>query len=178
MKNDYIKLITVSAIAYASLGIFAPAWYLFLSQKGGTLQFGLVLGITTIAGGLTSYFIGRISDNYSKPFILSLSYFLLALVVFSYTFISSFFVIYIIQFLYGATSASIILTENVLVSINTPEEKRGSGMGLFTGMQQVIIGLCMILGGWIAAFLGVNNVFIIVGSMLLLGSLISTGIKK
>lgn len=177
MKYNYIKLITVSAITYASLGIFTPAWYLFLSQKGSTLQFGLVLGITTIAGGITSYFIGRISDNYSKSRILYLSYFSLSFVIFSYIFVSSYTAIYIIQFLYGVACSSIILLENVLVSINTPEEKRGKGMGFLSGMQQVIIGVCMILGGGLANFLGVNYVFIIVGLLFLGGAFIATRIK-
>lgn len=177
MKNNYIKLIIVSAITYAALGIFTPAWYIFLSQKGSTLQFGLVLGITTIAGGLTSYFIGRISDNYQRSKILSSSYFLLSLVIFSYIFVSSYFAIYIIQFLYGVTSASVILLENVLVSINTPEEKRGKGMGLLSGMQQIIVGVCMILGGGIANFLGVNNVFIMAGLLFLMGTFIAIQIR-
>jgi MFS family permease len=177
MKGNYQKLIIASAIVYASMGIFTPAWYLFLSQKNGALQFGLALGIMAIAGGVASYFFGRFSDTRNKPIILSGSYFALAFVVSAYTFTPPLFVIYILQFFYGIISAVILLLENVLASIYTPEKQRGEGMGLFSGIQQVVIGVSMILGGGLANIIGINGVFFTTSVFLIIGGVVALQIK-
>lgn len=178
MKENYQKLVIASAIVYASMGIFTPAWYLFLSQKDGALQFGLALGIMAIAGGVASYFFGRFSDTRNKPVILSGAYFALALVVVSYAFSPSLFVIYILQFFYGIVSAIILLLENVLASIYTSEKQRGEGMGLFSGIQQVVIGVSMILGGGLTNIIGVNGVFFTTSTLLIIGGMVALRIKN
>jgi len=114
MKKNYHTLIIASAIVYASMGLFTPAWYLYLSRKDGAMQFGPALGIMAIAGGISAYFLGRFSDTRSKPLILSGAYFALALVVVSYTLPLNFFAIYCLQFFYGVISAIILLLEMYL----------------------------------------------------------------
>ncbi len=178
MKENYKKLILISSIGYVASGIFAPAWYIFLSQRADPLKFGLLLGITAIAGGLATYFTGKFSDKYDKSLILTLSYLLLALTSVSFIFVESILAICSIQFIFGIASSIVILMENILVSINTEEHQRGLGMGLFSGVQQVIIGVCMIIGGWIAIVTNIDRVFLLAAILLFICSAISTKIQN
>lgn len=172
MKKNYIKLIIASAIVYASMGIFTPAWYLFLSQKGGSSEFGLALGIMAIAGGITAYFAGRLADSRNKPKLLFLSYILFSLITIGYVFASSSFVIYFLQTLYGIIGSVIVLLENVMISVYTSPHNRGHGMGLLSGVQQLGVGVFMIIGGGLVSAIGIYPVFILVSILLFAGAFV------
>ena len=177
MRKNYKKLIIASAIVYASIGIFTPAWYLFLSQKGGSSEFGLALGIMAIAGGITAYFAGRLADLHNKPKLLFWSYVLFSLITAGYVFASSPIAIYFLQVLYGIVGAVIVLLENVMISVYTLPHNRGRGMGLLSGVQQIGVGVFMILGGGLVSVIGISSIFILVSILLFAGALIVLTIK-
>lgn len=157
---------------YASIGIFTPAWYLFLSQKGGSSEFGLSLGIMAIAGGITAYFAGRLADLHNKPKLLLWAYVLFSLVTLGYVFVSSSLAIYFLQAIYGIVGAVIVLLENVMISVYTLPDKRGRGMGLLSGVQQIGVGVFMILGGGLVSIMGISAIFILVSVLMLVGAVV------
>lgn len=169
MKNNYRTLIIATAIVYASMGLFTPAWYLYLTKTGGSIQFGAALGLMAIAGGMTSYAAGYLSDRKNKVTILLSLYLLLAITVSLYALTHSVLIIYLLQVAYGILSSGIVLLENILASILTPVEKRGKGMGIFSGTQQIVIGISMLLGGGLASVIGLSNVFFLTSALLLIG---------
>lgn len=172
MKRNYKKLIIASAIVYVSVGIFTPAWYLFLSQKGGSSEFGLALGIMAIAGGITAYFAGRLADLRHKPKLLFCSYVLFSLITLGYIFISSPITIYFLQAIYGIVGAVIVLLENVMISVYTPPDKRGRSMGLLSGVQQIGVGIFMIIGGGLVSIMGISAIFVLVSILMLVGAVV------
>lgn len=172
MKKNYKKLIIASAIVYASIGIFTPAWYLFLSQKGGSSEFGLALGIMAIAGGITAYFAGRLADLHNKPKLLFWAYVLFSLITLGYVFVSSPITIYFLQAIYGIVGAVIVLLENVMISVYTLPNKRGRGMGLFSGVQQIGVGAFMIIGGGLVSIMGISSIFVLVSILMLAGAVV------
>ncbi|MEK7157816.1 MAG: MFS transporter [Patescibacteria group bacterium] len=172
MRKNYKKLIIASAIVYASIGIFTPAWYLFLTQKGGSSEFGLALGIMAIAGGITAYFAGWLADLHNKPKLLFWAYVLFSLITLGYVFVSSSVAIYFLQAIYGIVGAVIVLLENVMISVYTLPDKRGRGMGLFSGIQQIGVGVFMILGGGLISIMGISSIFILVSILMLAGSVV------
>lgn len=177
MKENYKKLIIASSVVYASMGLFTPAWFLYLINTGGALQFGTALGISSIAGGLVAYTSGYLSDKISKVRILLCLYILTAVTVTLYSIVHTVIVIYLLQIIYGILAASVVLLENVLASILTPPEKRGIGMGTFLGTQQIIIGISTIIGGGLIGIIGLSNVFILTGALILVGAFIVSRIK-
>lgn len=177
MENNYKKLIIATAIVYASMGIFTPAWYLYLTRTGGSIQFGAALGLMAIAGGVTSYAAGYLSDRKNKVTILLSLYLLLAITVSLYALTGSITIIYLLQIAYGILSSSIVLLENVLASILTPLEKRGKGMGIFSGTQQVVIGISMLFGGGLAGIIGLSNVFFLTSALLLIGVFVVSQVR-
>lgn len=177
MSGNYKRLIIASSIVYASMGIFTPAWYLYLTKTGGSLQFGVALGLMAIAGGVTSYVAGHLSDKKNKVTVLLFLYLLLAITVSLYAFVHTVVFIYLLQIAYGVLSSSTILLENVLASMLTLPEKRGKGMGLFSGTQQVVVGVSMLFGGGLAGIIGLSNVFFLTSAFLLVGVFVVSKIK-
>lgn len=178
MKNNYQKLLVSSTIIYAAMGIFTPAWYLFLTEKIGSAEFGLAIGLMAIAGGVTAYFTGRLADIHRKKIILFWADIFLALITLAYVFVSSAMGIYALQLIYGVIGAISIMLENIMISLFTTEDKRGQGMGLFSGVQQVGVGVFMILGGFLVPVMGIKAIFILVSILILLGAIVALSIKE
>lgn len=178
MRKNYKKLIIASAIVYASIGIFTPAWYLFLTQKGGSSEFGLALGIMAIAGGITAYFAGRFADSRNKPKLLFWSYIFFSLITLGYVFVSSPIAIYFLQAIYGIVGAVIVLLENVMISVYTMPHNRGRGMGLLSAVQQIGVGVFMILGGGLVSIMGISAIFVLVSILMLAGAVVVLTIES
>ena len=66
----------------------------------------------------------------------------------------------------------IVLLENVMISVYTLPDKRGRGMGLFSGIQQIGVGVFMILGGGLISIMGISSIFILVSILMLAGSVV------
>ena len=73
--------------------------------------------------------------------------------------------------------SSVVLLENVLASMLTLPEKRGKGMGLFSGTQQVVVGVSMLFGGGLAGIIGLSNVFFLTSALILVGVFVVSKIK-
>jgi MFS family permease len=136
------------------------------------------MGLVSIAGGVSAYFLGKLADVGNKPRILLATYATLSLVPLLYIYTPSNFAIYCLHAIYGISASSAILLENVLISLYTPANERGKGMGFLSGVRQVGIGLAMIVGGFLVAVVGVSKVFALVSVIILVACLVVARIKS
>lgn len=131
-------LIYSNSILQFLMMIFAP--YQILAIQKNTANLPLVLGVGMVAGGLSSIYIGKSSDENRKGTFL-VGMFLLIFVVLNYAFIDSLMGIIILQALYGVAYASYHISEKALIADLAVE--RGKEIGRYTAVLYMVSGAAL-----------------------------------
>src|SRR3989338_6649041 len=98
--GNYNLFLLSNAVLSLTTGLFTPFWMIFVKDIGGGVeQFGFAIGLMVLVQSVTSYFVGKHSDQVGKKIYLILSGFALAAVVVAYTFVTQLVQLYIIQIL-------------------------------------------------------------------------------
>lgn len=167
MKWDNLTIFTTStSIGQFFSGLIAPFYIVFVRDIGGSMEnFGLAFGIMSLFSILGTYFSGRFSDKLGrKPILIIFGYLSSVFLVF-YPFIQNVYQLYIIQALFGITSAVSDIVSKILLADITHHKKRGSQMGKYYSITGLFASLALMVSGFIVAKTGINSMFYAVAIM-------------
>ncbi len=161
-----------SSIFFFSVGLMGPFWVIFLQDFGGSLEsLGFSVGLAFLSQSVTSYFSGKYSDKFGRKVFLIGSVVASGYIIIAYTIISSLLQLYVLQILYGMSTAIHQTTEKVVLGDLTKRETRGVHIGKYNALVSGSIGVAMIFGGFLAGFLGIKFLFYMVAILIFLSAI-------
>ena len=122
--------------------IFVPYQLLVIQKNINNLP--LVLGVGILFGGLSSMFIGRLSDKNRKG-TFAFGILFLSLIILAYNFANSLVAVIILQALYGIAFAFYNISEKAIIADLAVE--RGKDVGKYATALYTASGLALIITG-------------------------------
>lgn len=148
----------------------------FLLLKAKTIGFSIISILTlylvyNITYALFSYPLGRLSDKIGRKWIIVIGYLIYGIVYLSYAFAKSVYLIYILFAIYGLYSAFTEGVEKALVSDISPDELKGSLIGLHATLVGIGLFPASLIGGLLWQHISPQATFIFGGIMGIIASI-------
>jgi len=159
-------LIILMILVQLSIVIVAPflslyVEYLEFSPEYIGLMTGVVFGITGVANAVTAPFWGRRTDRVGYRKVLNNSLLGISLFSLPQAFVTNVYQLLILRAGLGVFVSGVIPTINTIVQRSTSEKDRGGIYGIFQSALLVGNMAGPLLGGSLAAFLGLRWIFLI-----------------
>jgi len=135
--------------------------YLKVTPAYVGLVTGLVFGIAGVANACCSPFWGRSSDRAGSRRVLSRALVGITLFSLPQAFVTSVSQLMVLRAGVGVFFSGVIPTINTIVRNSTPEKDRGAIFGIFQGGLLIGNMAGPLVGGALAAFLGLRSIFLI-----------------
>ena len=176
-----IKILLLGAnLWYLGEGMLGPLFAIFAEKVGGDiLDITWAWATFLIMTGLMYIIVGRmIRGKESKAKVMVIGYGLNALFTFAYLFVSSPWQLLVVQGGLGIAEALGTPTWDALFAQHTDKEHDGFAWGFAGGQAQIVTGLAIITGGLIVNYFSFNALFITMGSMQVIATVIQARILK
>lgn len=134
------------------------------------LTAGAVFSAAGIASALSASHIGHLSDRIGPQRVLFAALIVAGLVFLPQAFVHTPLELGTLRFILGLATAGLLPSINSLIRRNTPADCLGRIYGLNQAAQFVGMFSGSILGGWLAASIGIASVFLIPGVLLLINA--------
>jgi MFS family permease len=160
-KLDNFRYLLISSSMGALVGgIFGPFYVLYLQKIGGGFEnFGFAYGLFAIAASVTSYVVGKYSDRFGrKPFMI-LTNFVYAIILVSYTFVTSVAQLFALQILFGITDSTWKISETAFLGDITKKKHRGRVLGKYNMVLGMLSGITMLFSGILVSRMGFEIIF-------------------
>lgn len=172
--------IAANSIMYFAWGLIGPFYYLYVNELGGgdISQFGIALGIMTLASAVVSIIAGKFSDKLGrKPFLVGTSL-IYAAILYSYTLVTSVMQLYVLQAAFGVTLAIEETVDAGLLGDLTTKKKRGYQVGIFKSIANVFSGVAVILGGFLIDRTNFKIIFYIGAVVIMIGTIMMLKLRE
>ena len=160
-KLDNFRYLLISSSMGALVGgIFGPFYVLYLQKLGGGFEnFGFAYGLFAIAASIASYVVGKYSDKFGrKPFMILMN-FAYAIVIISYTFVTSVAQLFVLQVLFGAIDSAWKISETAFLGDITKKKHRGRVLGKYGMVLGLLSGIAMLFSGILVGKMGFEIIF-------------------
>ncbi|MDT8718850.1 multidrug efflux MFS transporter [Clostridium sp. 19966] len=174
-KSLTITLFVTFFILTVALYTVEPIVTVYISQLSkNSSHVALLAGITFSASGLANILaaprLGKLSDKIGAHKVILFSLTAAGIIFIPQAFVTSPWQLMLLRFLLGLTSAGLTPSVNILVKKITPSNLTGRvfGFNMSAGYLGVFAG--SVLGGQVAALLGIRYVFFITSALLLINA--------
>ncbi|MEK6880914.1 MAG: MFS transporter [Nanoarchaeota archaeon] len=169
-----------SNIWYFGEGMLGPLFAVFAGIIGGNiLDITWAWAIYLIVAGVMIMVVGRISDEHiSKEKLMILGYVLNTLFTFSYLLVSSPEHLFFVQTGLGIAAALAIPTWTALYAEHEDRKHAGFTWGLASGESSLLTGFAIIIGGLIVNFISFKALFIVMGTVQIIATIVQARILK
>ncbi|WP_270583894.1 multidrug efflux MFS transporter [Bacillus smithii] len=175
-KSLTIIMLVTFFVIYLALYSVEPIITVYVTQLSqNTSHVALLAGITFSASGLANIIaaprLGKISDQIGAQKVILVALVMSGLLFIPQAFVKNPWQFMALRFLLGLATAGLVPSVNALVKKITPDSLTGRifGFSMSAGYLGVFGG--SILGGQVAAYLGIRYVFLITGALLLVNAL-------
>ena len=181
--NKHIRILLYgSNIWYFGEGMLGPLFAVFAQRIGGDIfSITWAWAIYMIVTGILVISIGKFTENKSAntkaKFIVS-GYALNTIFTFGYLLVSAPWHLFIVQAGLGIAVALVTPTWNALYAKYEDKKHDTYEWGLASGEAQIIIGIAIIIGGWIVSYYSFTTLFIIMGFIQVVATLYQAKILK
>ncbi len=161
----------VQYFAYGSLETFLP---IYLNEQMGLAAFeiGLLFTVQILAATLTKPIMGRISDRYGRIPMISAGLTLGGATMITMLYSGNYVILIILIGLFGLGLATVTASTAALVADSAREYNRGSAMGILSSIMDIGHSTGPMVSGLLIGALSYRRTFVLVGSGLILISLI------
>lgn len=168
-----VLLFTNSLILLAG-GMLAPIYALYVEKIGGDLlEASLTGAVFAIAAGITTLFMGALSDKVKEEeFIVIFGYLLMGIGFFLYTQVNSIWTLLGVQVLVGFAESFYSPAFDGLFTKHIPKTKRASAWGFWEAMNYFALAFGAIFGGIIVFNFGFTPLFLLMSALCFLSSII------
>lgn len=152
-------------------GMFGPLFAVFTEQIGGNiLDISWAWSIYLMVTGCCVIFVGKISDHVPKEKLLITGYMLNALFTFGYLFVTTPAQLFFLQGMLGVSFSLLNPTWYALYDEYTLKRSDGYAWGLADGEGRILMGLAIVVGGFLVNKLGFQVLFFSMGLLQLLAT--------
>ncbi len=168
MERRIFVLLFIAVFATTiGLSIIEPFMALYAESLGASgLYIGLIFASFTIARGLATPFIGKLSDHHGRKNFIIAGLLAYTISSFLYLYADNLELLIIVRLLQGMSSAFVAPIAMAYIGDITPKGKEGTYMGTFTMSMFLGLGLGPIIGGGVNHEFGMRAAFL---SMTILG---------
>ena len=160
--------------AVTGVGVVVPLLPVYAHDLGASgLYVGLIFGAFSISRTFFLPYFGRLSDLKGRKPIIVPGLFAYAVISVAFVFSNSVNTLIIIRFFHGIASAMLMPVIQAYIGDITPQGREGATMGLFNMSLFLGLSLGPLIGGVIKDYWGLQASFICMGSLALLGFLLS-----
>lgn len=132
---------------------------------------GMVSAVTGISNMIASPLLGKLSDKVGAQRILTYALIGASLFLIPHAFVTSVWQLIIVRFLMGIFMGGLLPSVNALIRSYTPDGKESRAFGFNSSTLALGNMLGAISGGFLSGFIGIEGIFIISGSLLLVNTI-------
>ncbi|MFC3747861.1 MFS transporter [Paenibacillus sp. GCM10012306] len=132
---------------------------------------GMVSAVTGVSNMLASPVLGKLSDKVGAHRILTYALIGAAVFLIPQAFVTSVWQLIIVRFLMGVFMGGLLPSVNALIRAYTPDGKESRAFGFNSSTLALGNMLGAMIGGFLAGYIGIEGLFIISGSLLLVNML-------
>ncbi len=179
MRQEEKILLVGASFWWLGEGLFGPLFAIFAGRVGGDI-FNITWAWATylLVTGFLSMFMGRLADKFGKERLMILGYALNAIFTWSYLFVQTPGHLFIVQAGLGVALALADPTWDALYSKYEDKKHDGAAWGMSHGLEQMITGLSILVGGLIVAKYSFPALFIIMGVIQTVGAIYQAKILR
>lgn len=155
-------LFRISVLMTFILAIFAPFYSLYIVNLGGSIELaGLSWAVFSIVSGIFMLIFRKweLKVRHQKN-LYAFGYFLISITFLLYIFISSIYILFLAQIIFGIAIAFINPAFDTLFSKHTKKGQEITDWGSWEGSTAIATGLAAILGGLIIQNYGYLYIFL------------------
>lgn len=163
MNKSLKKLLLINSVFVFGASLLGPLYAVFVKEIGGDiLTIGWTFAAYMFAGGIMSYFAGRLGDKLKETeYLIAAGYIIRAVGFFLYTLIGSPLQLLLLQFFLGAGEAVANPAFKSIFSRHLDSKKSTTQWGTWDLLYSIITALGVGIGAFIVEFLGFNILFYI-----------------
>jgi len=170
-RKENILLIG-SNLWYFGEGMLGPLFAIFGERIGGNiLEISWAWAIYLMVMGIFIIFIGNLSDHIGKEKLMVSGYALNAIFTFAYLLVKTPTHLFIVSGGLGIASALSIPTWMSLYAKYEDKKHDGRTWGIATGLDRIITGIALLIGGMIVTYLSFKTLFITMGSIQIIATI-------
>lgn len=163
-----LSLILLSQLAGTSLYPLIP---LFVQDLLGSAQnvagaTGWLMAATAIAGGIGSYVAGRLYRRVGAPRLLAVAIALSAILLLPQAFVHTFMAFVLFRCAAAAAFGALVSVVGTLAATSSPRDSKGTAFGLMGAASSLGFGAGPLIGGSVAAVVGIRPVFALAAAVL------------
>ena len=181
MLSDRAKVLLYSNnLAMLGEGLLGPLYAIFTENIGGNIMdITWAWVVYLLVTGITIIFVGAYCDRPKvKKRLLLIGFILNAIFTFLYLVVDSPLKLFIIEGGLGFAAALTIPTWYALYSKYQVEEESGWAWGLAQGQSKILLALAMVIGGAVVVYYSFTALFISMGIIQVIATVVLLGIFK
>ncbi|UNK17098.1 MFS transporter [Paenibacillus sp. N3/727] len=132
---------------------------------------GFVIAVTGLSNMIASPILGRLSDKVGANRILTYALIGTGLTLIPQAFVQSVWQLIIVRFMMGVFMGGLLPSVNALIRSYTPDGMESRAFGFNTSALALGNMLGAIIGGFLSGFIGIEGLFLISGSLLIINML-------
>ena len=172
-------LLLGGSLWYLGEGMLGPLFAVFGEKVGGSvLEISWAWATYLIIVGVLVIFIGNLSDRFGKEKLMVAGYALNALFTFGYLLVDSPLMLLMVQAGLGVAAALSIPTWMSLYAKYEDKKRDGYTWGVASGLDYIVTGIALVIGGLIVTYLSFEVLFMIMGTIQLIATVYQAQILR
>jgi MFS family permease len=162
------------------IGMLGPLYAVFATRVGGDiLEISWVYALYLVFMGVGIIYVGKVADKVGCELLLVFGYALSAIGAFGYILVDSLYSLLFVQIVMGIATALSMPTWYALYDRYSGDGTSDAYIwGLSSGLYYVFQGGAMMLGGYIVSVYSFSVLFIVMGTVLTISTLVQAKILK
>lgn len=177
--NTELKILnSASAFSVFAAGLFSPFYAVFVKEiGGGAFIAGSSYSIYAIAAGLLIFASSKLENKaVDTQKLVIIGYLLSTIGFFGYLFVENTWQLFAVQGVVGLATAVRSPAFDEVYSRNLDEGKYAYEWGIWESMYWIVSGISAIIAGYIIQAYSFETLFITMGTMSLIGTIVSTAL--
>lgn len=179
IRREEKILLTGASFWWLGEGLFGPLFAVFAGRVGGDI-FEITWAWATylLVTGIFVMFAGKLADKFGKERLMVFGFILNAVFTWAYLFVHSPAGLFIVQAGLGIALAFADPTWDALYSKYEDRKNDGFAWGISHGLEQMITGVSILIGGMIVARYSFTALFVIMGIIQTIGAIYQAKILR
>lgn len=180
MKKGLKLLLVIDSFITLSLAMLGPIYALFVAEIGGDLlDASMAYFFFMLSSGLMIFVISKFEDTIKKKeYFITIGYLLTSIGAYAYIFVYNQFTLILVQILLGIAEAIQLPAYDSVYSHYIDKNKEASQWGNWEALTYITTAFGALIGGYLATIYGFSILFVFMGTLCFVGTLLSLKLFK